>query len=188
MNEYKVYKYIFPDGRAYVGVTKHSIQHRKDCGYQHNKPLSDAIKSTGWANIKKVIIADGLTRDDAFAMEKKIIKDDNLTNPSKGYNVSYGGSATFENLKHSEEFKKEISKRLKGRTYSDETLERMRKAHEKERVPVVCISGTSVVAKYESLHSAADAVRGYCSNISRACNSGRPYKGFLWKFLREGVV
>lgn len=188
MKHYKVYKYIFPDGMAYVGVTQHSIQYRKDCGYQHNKRLSDAIRNTGWSNVQKVIIADGLSKDEAFKLEMKIIEEEHLTDKTKGYNISYGGVATFEKLKHTEEFKKMLSNRFKNRHYSEATLNKMKKAHEKERIPVMCMSGGVVVQRYDSLHSAAESVGGYPSNISRACNSLKPYKGFEWRFSGKEVV
>lgn len=31
----KVYKYTFPDGKVYIGMTTKSLEERRDSGYQH---------------------------------------------------------------------------------------------------------------------------------------------------------
>lgn len=56
INIYKIYKYTFPNGKIYIGMTKNSIQYRKDCGYQHNIQLRDAIRNFGWKNISVEIL------------------------------------------------------------------------------------------------------------------------------------
>ena len=187
---YKVYRYTFPDGRVYIGTTKNTIQHRKDCGYQHNARLTEAIRTIGWESVQKDILADGLTQSEAFAEEERQIKAHDSTDQSKGYNVSFGGKNTFHGLHHKSEHRAKMSRLYKGRTFSEETLRKMNEAHEKERQPVESLDENgNVTAVYKSKRDAAVAVGGYASNISRSCASGREYKGMRWRnAVRKEVV
>lgn len=185
---YKVYRYTFPDGKVYVGVTKNTVQKRKDCGYQHNKPLTNAIREAGFKNVKIDILAKTKDRNAAFELEKEYIEQFRATEPEFGYNVSHGGKSTFLGLKHTREHREKMSRLYSGRTFSGETLERMKVAHAKERKPVASVdSGGNVIKQYPCLIAAATDVSGYPTNITRACESGKPYKGVFWRFLeRDG--
>ena len=178
---YKVYKYTFPNGKIYIGVTSKPIQYRKDCGYQHNHALKTAMKECGWGNIKVTILADGLCQQDAFLCEEEEIRRNNATDPAVGYNISHGGKSTFKGLKHSEDYKRHMSDISKGKSFSEETLKRMSAAHEKEKIAVNRISDSGDTIAFNSLHDAAKGVCGYPTNIKRACDSGRQYKGFRWE-------
>ena len=183
-SSYKVYIYEFPNNKVYVGMTKNTLEKRRDMGYQHNKPLQCAIRKYGWRGIKHDVIAENLTKEEAEKLEKEIIKKYESTNPLKGYNVSYGGKETYKGLCHTKEYKKHMSNLYKGRSFSVETLDRMREAHKKERKPVRCFSLDGTLIKcFESLHEAAKAVNGYPTNISRACKKEtKTYKGYVWSF------
>lgn len=184
---YRVYRYVFPDGMIYVGMTKNSIQTRRDQGYQHNKRLQTAIRSVGWAGLTVEILADNLTREQAEEKEKYFISVFRSDNPENGYNVSSGGKSTFAGLKHSESYKKHMSDLYKGRSFSQETLNKMKESHKPERKEVIqyALSGEELKV-FESLHDAADKVKGYAANISRACKSGKPYKQSLWAYKKGG--
>ena len=180
---YKVYKYTFPNGKIYIGVTKNTIQYRNNCGYQHNKPLRQAIRSIGFANVTKEILYESADKLEAFNKEKEYISLLRSDDPSIGFNISKGGISTFEGLKHTKAHREKMSALYMGRTFSDETLKRMKMSHAKERKAVLRISGDgNVIERYESLGDAASAVGGFKSNISRACRIGKKYKNFLWKF------
>lgn len=183
---YRVYRYTFPDGRMYIGVTKNKIETRRDQGYQHNKPLREAIRSTGWAGINVDILEEGLDQNEAFIKEQYYIRKFNTSNPVYGYNVSLGGKATFEGLHHTEEHKRYISAVLKGREFSDVHIEHLRESHSGERKPVIRYMDDGSSIKYKSLGDAALAVDGHKTNISRACRSGRIYKHSQWAFLEGG--
>ena len=190
MTTHKVYMYTFPNGKIYIGVTKHSIEERRDNGYQHNKQLQVAMREAGWKNIKVDILAQCEDQDTAFNKEQEFIAKFNATDPDVGYNKSHGGKSTFQGLHHTEKHRQKMSKLFKGRQFSEETIEKMRRGHAKERRPVSQIdSEGKVVSRFESLLCAARAVDGYQTNIARACKSGRKYKGFAWKYAnRKGVV
>ena len=186
MKEYKVYMYKFPNGKIYIGATSMDLADRRDCGYNHNKPLKSAMREYGWKNIEKVILADGLSESEAFELEREYIEKLRSTDENVGYNISLGGKSTFAGLKHTDESKKRMSDLYLGRTFSDETLERMKEAHTPERKPVFLVTPNKAIERrFDSLADAADYVSGFKSNISRACKNGKPYKGFYWRFANE---
>jgi hypothetical protein len=182
---YKVYEYIFPDGKVYVGCTSMELAERRDSGYRHNPQLKEAMRTVGWRNIKKVIVQDGLSEADALALEEKTIRELDATNRKKGYNISFGGRSTFKGLRHTDATKQRISQAHKGSIATDQARANMRMAHKAERIPVCAVDENGRSIDYESLGDAALAVGGYKSNIKRAAQSGKPYKGMVWQ-LSEG--
>lgn len=186
--EYKVYRYTFPDGKIYIGTTGQSIQNRRDCGYHHNKLLTQAMRSAGWRNIKVDILHTTTDKAEAFQTEMRLISETNATNPQIGYNISLGGINTFAGLNHTEECKKRMSEAQKGKVFSDEHIRNLCNAHSKERKPVVRYSPHGEEKAYGSLGEAAFEIGGHKSNISRACISGKPYKGFRWSFVRKEAI
>lgn len=188
-SQYKVYLYIFPNGMKYVGVTSKPLEIRRDNGYQHNKRLQAAIKEYGWRGFRHEVVLDGLTQEKAFAEEERLIKDMDLTNPQKGYNISLGGKSTFKGLHHSEAHKERMSNLLKGRSFSEEHLQHLKDCHAKERIPVLRIDAiNNQTVKYESLGKAAESVGGHKTNISRSCKSGSIYKGYKWQYAETEMI
>ena len=144
-NTYCVYKHIAPNRKIYVGVTGRTLEERfhGGDGYRNNKHFSAAIEKYGWGNIKHEVIASGLDRDSAMDLEKKCIAEYRSSEPEFGYNKTLGGES---GLKHTENVKKVISKKLKayysvpehkekvskraiGHKHSEETKQKMSEAH-----------------------------------------------------------
>ena len=170
-------------------MTSQTLKQRINCGYQHNDRMVNAVKKCGRRNLKGEILVSGLTRDEASETEKRLIAEYDSTNPDIGYNVSYGGVCTFAGLEHTEAHKKYMSDLYRGRTFSPETIQRMRESHAKERYPCVAMDENgNIVKRYESLIAAAKDVGSYSSTISRACNrKNNKYQGLYWRF-EKGVV
>lgn len=178
--EYKVYRYTFPSGKVYIGVTKNPIEVRRDQGYQHNKELQRAIRQVGWQGLKVDILENNLDNETAYERERYYISVFHSDDPNKGFNISKGGKATFEGLHHTEDHKKYMSNILKGRPFSSEHRNHLREAQKK--TPVVRIDTNGTKTNYTSLHEAATSVNGHPTNVSRACKSGRLYKSYSWAF------
>lgn len=185
MKNYKVYMYTFPNGMIYIGMTHHTIQYRRDCGYQHNARLKSAVCEYGWSNVITDVLSDGLSYENACEAEQKFISEYNATDPSVGYNISKGGRCTYKGLKHSEEYKENMRKRQTGKVFSEKTKEKMRKSQKKYSVGVVMFSlDGNIQMHFESQHEAARHVGGHATNISRACKNGTIYKDYKWIFER----
>lgn len=169
---YIVYEHVFPNGKRYVGITcqRPSRRWRNGKSYLSNVRMTRAIKKYGWENIQHNILADGLSEEEAEALEIKLIKDGSLQDPAVGYNIADGGShsrcseetkkkigAKTRNNRHTEAYKRWISERnsgagnyMYGKHHSEETK---RKISEARR------GGTSVnKGKFGGDHPSAKAI------------------------------
>lgn len=91
---YTVYKHTCPNGKVYIGITKQKPERRwggNGIGYKENEYFYRAIEKYGWDNIKHEIIAEGLTEDEADAMEIELISKYRATDRNCGYNRHFGG-------------------------------------------------------------------------------------------------
>lgn len=95
--KYFVYRHITPDGLIYVGATSFKKPEKRwgngRC-YQANKRFTDAVNFFGWDNIKHEILAKGLPKEEAHAMERELIREWDTTNPEEGYNILDGDLST----------------------------------------------------------------------------------------------
>lgn len=120
---YTVYKHTFPNGKVYIGITSQNPNNRwrKGDGYKGNEMLFRAINKYGWENIKHEILNNNLTKEEAEAEEKRLIKQYNSNNRKFGYNICSGGGVNVP----TEETKLKIAKSHIGKTHSEETKRKM---------------------------------------------------------------
>jgi group I intron endonuclease len=115
MNErYSVYMHVSPSHKIYIGITCQEDLNRRwqnGTGYRTQQKFYRAIKKYGWDNFKHVILAQGLTKEEAEQREIDLIKQFDSTNPQNGYNIENGGNVTGT---HSEETKLKISMAQRG--------------------------------------------------------------------------
>ena len=91
-SDYCVYCHTVPSGRRYVGISCDPVKRwRNGRGYEKNYLFYRAIEKYGWENIEHSILYDGLTLNEAKAIEKKLIAEWNLTDAEYGLNLSGGG-------------------------------------------------------------------------------------------------
>ena len=90
-NNYCIYVHLFPNNKAYVGLTKQVPATRwghDGVGYK-GQPVYEAIEEFGWDNIQHIIIQDHLGFKEAQELEVEMIqKYDSISN---GYNMTPGG-------------------------------------------------------------------------------------------------
>lgn len=98
MNIWTVYKYTFPNGKCYIGVTKKSLAARQRSndsgwiGYKNCRLLWDAINEFGIDNIKQEILFRGECEpEEAAKIESDYIKEFKSFDPEYGYNIGRGG-------------------------------------------------------------------------------------------------
>lgn len=139
---YKVYVHINKaNGKRYYGITcKKNINQRwgNGNGYKFwidkngkrhgNEHFWNSICKYGWDNFKHIVIARGLSEDDAKWLEIELIREFDTTNPNKGYNITKGGEGG-NGYKHTEEQKQKISETHKGKTLSEEHKQKISEAH-----------------------------------------------------------
>lgn len=78
-----------PNGLKYFGRTK-NIKHRWQPNHYKTTGLQVAIEKYGWKSLKKTIIADHLSEQDAKKIEAWMIERYDTMNPEKGYNRQHG--------------------------------------------------------------------------------------------------
>ena len=135
-NNYKVYVHINKiNGKRYYGITKQEVEKRwaNGYGYKRSKHFWDSICKYGWNNFEHIVIAKGLTEEEAKWLEIELIREHDTTNKNKGYNITKGGEGT-NGYKHSEETKKKISEAGKGKTISEEQRKKLSEARKGENL------------------------------------------------------
>jgi group I intron endonuclease len=132
-----LYKLTFPNGKSYIGITKHTIERRV------NKHIQDSR-----CNIKNYAIHEAIRKygEDSFEIRVLAMADENelpvleieaikkhKTFGKGGYNLTAGGEGTLgRSFVVSEETKAKISKTTKGRIgkpLSEETKQKLRDAN-----------------------------------------------------------
>ena len=185
---YSVYMFIFPSNKVYVGLTKQSVKDRWRNGnaYSHSVFVNNAIKKYGWENIKKVVLYDGLTREQAMQKEIELIEWFNSTNRKFGYNLSTGGESK-SGVPMSEETKDYLRWLRLGTTLSEETKrkigERQLGANNTMARKVICLETMKV---YDTLMQAQKETGA--TKISDCCRHTKKHKssgGLHWEYYDE---
>ena len=135
-NNYKVYVHINKiNGKRYYGITKQEVEKRWNYGYGYkdNKHFWNAINKYSWnEGFEHIVIAKGLTEDEAKWLEIELIREHDTTNPKYGYNITKGGDS---NPMDSEESRKKLSESLKGRILSEESRKKLSEAKKGKNNP-----------------------------------------------------
>ena len=143
-----VYCHISPSGKLYVGITSQLPQNRwrNGKGYKKSYIFNSAIEKYGWDAFEHVILFENVTRDFAIAKEIELISEWKTTDKKYGYNQDMGGTIHSEetkrkigaahsgennywhNHKHTEEYCKNMSEKLRGREFTDEHRKNLSKS------------------------------------------------------------
>ncbi len=132
---YIVYMHVAPNGKRYIGITSQTLSGRcrsHGSGYKVNSYFSRAVKKYGWENFEHKIVAEGLTQDEACALEIKLIAKYRADNPDYGYNISKGGSLGNLGRPVSVETRAKISAKKKGKKLSEETKRKISETQKKK--------------------------------------------------------
>jgi group I intron endonuclease len=207
---YKVYMHIFPNGKAYIGITRQDPKLRwgGGNGYARNEYMYRAIKKYGWENIEHIVLFDGLSKNDACEIEKELIKKHKTNNKNFGYNIESGGqcSSLAESTKQklreahtgkraSEETKDKTSASRKrflseNPEYYQKNLENImcavEKAAELKRKSVIQYDlDGNFLAVWNSTREAERVLGIYHSHIAKCCNKVPKYNtagGYRWEY------
>lgn len=118
MSNYVVYQHVNKiNKKRYIGLSK-NYKNRWDgrgCKYQNSPIFYNAIKKYGWDNFQHNIIKNNLNQKQAQELEITLIKQYNTTDRKYGYNFQLGGNLGWAGKKHTEETRKKMSKKQKGK-------------------------------------------------------------------------
>lgn len=131
------------NGKQYVGITKRGSEKRWGAsGSRYKKQaIGAAIQKYGWENFDHEILLTGLTKEEAEAEEKRLVRELGTLAPN-GYNLTTGGNLgcevsdeTREKLRainigkpKSESVKAKVSAAQKGKIVSEETRRKISEA------------------------------------------------------------
>lgn len=171
--EYDVYVFTFPDGKHYVGMTGRPVRARWGNGseFRKNTRLYKAIIEVGFANIKKEHFSYPLSRGSAERIETALIDYFDSANPEKGYNRGHG-ALNEHGWHHPEETREKIRDVQKGIPKSQETKQRMRRAHERKAV-----RNRTTGQEFPGVREAAEICGLSPSSVSRACSGKQKTAG-----------
>lgn len=96
MNTYSVYRFTFPNGKLYFGITSaKNILHRwgrNGTGYS-KMLVGKAIQKYGWDNVQKDVLYSDIDEKEAKQIEIALIAKYRTTDTEFGYNVTSGGES-----------------------------------------------------------------------------------------------
>lgn len=196
---YTVYKHTSPSGKVYIGITSSSVNRRwqNGKGYRQNKHFYSAILKYGWDNFDHEIVCTNLSSNEAFEMEKLLIRFYNSADRRFGYNQSTGGESgacgvhpsqeTIEKLriastgrKRGVEELKKFSEKMRGHPVSKETREKISNSlkgkphkHSQETLRKIAIANGKPVVCVETgekFYSVAEASRSIGKSYSSVWN------------------
>ena len=130
---YRIYKYVSPSNKVYIGQTCNSLKIRAKNGegYKECPKFYMAIKKYGWKNFSSQILIDNLNKEQADYWEKFYISLYKSTDDNYGYNLSEGGT---KNKKLSNESRKKMSSSQLGRKHSLKTKQKMSNSHKGKKL------------------------------------------------------
>lgn len=110
---YCLYKHTGPTGLVYIGITKQRLEDRwkNGKGYIDCPKFFHAIQKYGWDAFTHEVIAEGLTKAKAEALEIEYIARYKSNQKGFGYNIAAGGSAASP----TEATKRQVSEKMATR-------------------------------------------------------------------------
>lgn len=183
------------NGKVYVGMTTKTPKERwrNGKGYKTLR-FGRAIQKYGWDGFEHVIIADGLTREEACLLEKILIAEKDATNPQFGYNEAIGGeSGGMYKKHHTEESKEKIRKARIKDGFTDEHKKHISESKQGAKhhmaKPVYQYSkGGEFIRKWDYMNEAAKELHLSRGNISNVClGRVKTCGGFIWTYEYKGI-
>ena len=189
-NNYCVYVHILPNDKKYYGMTKDIKDrwHNNGAGYRKNHhEFYNDILFYGWDNIDHLVIAKGLTKDEAEWLEGELIRTNRTYDSEYGYNKHIGNAKGY---KYSEETKAKLSEIHTGKTLSEEHKAKIGKAHKGSNShhakKVICIT---TMAVFDCIKDGAEYYGVNRHSIGDCCGGKQKSAGkfngqkLVWRYI-----
>lgn len=158
MENFKIYKHTFPNGKVYIGMTCQEVRHRwrDGNGYNNQDVMRRAIKKYGWGNIKHEVIFENLNQQEAENIEQKLIRELKANNKKFGYNLDNGGNHAGK--------------------MSKQTIEKMRNSLKNSPYNWLCDINNNVLQVFSGVNETARQTKIPAMVISRCCRGHQGHK------------
>ena len=115
MNEYCVYCHTnLTNGKKYIGLTCNTRRRFHPYAYKQCPKFFPAIVKYGWDGFAHEILRDGLTKEEAQELERKLIAQYKTQSRKYGYNYLAGGEVGRKGIHYSVQERARMSVRRKG--------------------------------------------------------------------------
>lgn len=176
------------NGKIYIGISK-NVKNRwvhKEESYKHSPAIYNAFKKYGWDGFHHIVMWDNMTKEEVCQLEKAMIFLFQFSH--KSYNIAEGGEGV-SGVVFTEERRKEMSNRMKGRKFSKEVREKNKIIRRKlQGKPVYAFDMVTkqLVKSYDSISGAAEDLNTTWHCIKRAIvGKAVSSHGYYWSFSPE---
>ena len=171
---YCVYVHILPNDKKYYGMTSQNPKKRWNHGYGYkgkNIEFFNDVLFYGWDNIEHIVVAKGLTKEEAEWLEEELIRTNRTYDSEYGYNIKIGNKFIM-----TEEHKVKISEANRGKCGIDGS----------HRKPVICITTMTV---FNTIKEASTYYKTHSSRICSCCRGKHKSAGkfngqkLVWRYI-----
>lgn len=178
------------DNKVYVGMTSNIRKRWNGKEKYSTQPFGEIVKEIGWNNFEHIIVAFGLTREEASKLEQETIKRYDSMNPNCGYNHNSGGKSGWEiSARCREQLRRshiDFFKDPKNRKDQSERISEYYRKHPELRKPVIQYSKDGELIR---IFGSAWETRLYgfdASHVKACCKGHRKTTGgYIWKYQNE---
>lgn len=153
-------------------------------GYISSPYFFGAIVKYGWINIQHEILFSDL-EEEAKETEKRLIRIYKEQNVS--YNITDGGDGVV-GIKCSKEHKELLSRRMSETQRERWSNPERRKAlaqRKSKPIRIISVENNNITHDFPSILVASKLLNVPTTSIGRHLRSGKPYKGYLYKYKDE---
>lgn len=181
---YCVYRHTSPDGRVYIGATCQSAEKRwaNGRGYSYNTEFDEAIRTFGWNNFTHEVILDDVSKADACAAERELIRKHKSDDPRFGFNHHPGGTGSNVGVICSDETRKKRSEKMKGRMNGWFVGRNSAKA---KQVNQYDTEGRFIQTWYATTEAQSELGIPYTSIVKCCTRQYRTAGGFIWRYIDD---
>lgn len=167
MRNWIVYKHTSPSGKVYIGITNQPANKRwkNGMGYISSPYFFGAIVKYGWINIQHEI------EEEAKETEKRLIRIYKEQNVS--YNITDGGDGVGR-----------MSETQRERWSNPERRKALAQRKSKP-IRIISVENNNITHDFPSILVASKLLNVPTTSIGRHLRSGKPYKGYLYKYKDE---
>ena len=195
--KYSLYVHINKiNQKKYVGVTsKRPIERWGTNGqkYKGQNYFYNAIQKYGWDNFEHIVIKDGLSKDEAFNLEKEYIKKYSSNDSNYGYNIcsgGVGGCGLCGELNPM--YGISIKDRMDSETYKKWLFLHQTQEHNELCKKIICLT---TMETFDSARIASEKYNIQRSDINACCNNKLYSAGrhpetneeMIWQFYEDYI-